>query len=76
MKCHHESCEEPSRARGWCIRHYHLMAYNHRVPFTRKLWDRWLARLNGSEQDNLENQYLAQGIAQFRATLAKREPAL
>ena len=76
MKCHYEGCTEAARAKGWCLRHYAVMAYNHRVPFTRKHWDRWLARLNGLEADNQENQYLAQGIAQFRATLAKREPAL
>ncbi len=73
MKCRYEGCPQDARARGWCIRHYYTMTYNHRVPFTRQLWDRWLNRLNGGEFSP-QYRHLAQGITAFRRVLAEKEP--
>ena len=47
-----------------------------RVPFSRKLWDRWLARLNGPDENDPTYRYLAGGIAEFRRKLATKEPLL
>lgn len=39
----------------------------HRAPFTREIWDRWLARLNAAPDPRL-----TKGIAEMRALLQTR----
>lgn len=47
-----------------------------RTRFTRKIWNRWLERLNGPDPHDPQYRYLAAGIASFRRTLASKEPTL
>lgn len=47
----------------------------HHAPFTRKLWDCWLKRMNTETKDTHARQ-LRDGIAQFRALCATREKEL
>lgn len=46
---------------------------NMRTPFSRKLWDRWLERLQGPNPADPQYRYLADGIALFRKSLAEKE---
>ena len=47
-----------------------------RTRFSRRIWDRWLAQLNGPNPNDPQYRYLSSGIAQFRRQLAQKEPAL
>jgi len=44
-----------------------------RTPFTHKLWNRWLDRLNGPDPADPQYCYLKAGIAHFRQLCAERE---
>lgn len=53
------------------------MRANHRahmrIRFSKKLWDRWLERLQGPSPQDPQYRYLADGIALFRKSLAEKE---
>jgi len=44
-----------------------------KTPFTRKMWDRWLARMSGPDEADPQYCYLKAGIAHFRQLCAERE---
>lgn len=44
-----------------------------RLKFSKKLWDRWLERLNGPDPDDPQYVYLSEGIQKFRASCALKE---
>lgn len=51
------------------------MSNNHpKKRFTPKLWNHWLARLAGPDEQDPQYRYLSDGIATFRKQLAAKEP--
>lgn len=44
-----------------------------RARFSKKIWDRWLDRLNGPDPADPQYRYLADGIADFRRRCAVNE---
>jgi len=47
---------------------------SNRTPFTRRMWQAWLRRLNGPEGADPQYRYLSRGIQEFREMLAGKEP--
>lgn len=44
-----------------------------RMRFDKRMWDRWLAHLNGPDEADPQYRYLRNGIAEFRRSMAEKE---
>ena len=42
--------------------------------FSKAMWNRWLAQLNGPDESDPQFRYLSAGINSFRRQLAAKEP--